>query len=123
MEVILKKSELSWLYNYDVDIAKQAVKDACDSYIKFFKRKSGFPRFKSKKYSKKSFFVDNIKIKITDNGVKIPKLKTIIKFAEKYYIPLNVLLVHGIYHDSYILRAFLILQSLDLGMPTLYRLQ
>ena len=86
---ILKKSELSWLYNYDVDIAKQAVKDACDSYIKFFKRKSCFPRFKSKKYSKKSFFVDNIKIKITDNGVKIPKLKTIIKFAEKYYIPLN----------------------------------
>lgn len=86
---ILKKSELAWLYNYDVDIAKQSVKDACDSYIKFFKKKSQFPKFKSKKYSKKSFFVDNIKIKISNDGVKIPKLKTIIKFAESGYIPLN----------------------------------
>lgn len=86
---ILKKDELSWLYNYDVDIVKQAIKDACDSYITFFKKGFGFPKFKSKKYSKPSFFVDNIKIKIFANTIKIPKLKTKIKLSEKNYIPLN----------------------------------
>ena len=85
----LKKENLGWLYNYDVDITKQAVKDACDSYVKFFKNGKGFPRFKSKKHAKESFFIDNFKIKITENTVKIPKLKTPIKLAEKNYIPLN----------------------------------
>jgi len=86
---LLKKENLNWLYNYDVDIAKQAVKDVCDSYIKFFKKSNGFPKFKSKKYSKESFFVDNVKIKIENNYIKIPKIKTKIKLSEKCYIPLN----------------------------------
>lgn len=85
----LKQEELSWLYNYDVDIAKQAVKDACDSYIKFFKQGNGFPKFKSKRLSRPSFFIDNMKIKIENNCIKIPKLKTKIKLSEKGYIPLN----------------------------------
>lgn len=41
--------ELAWLYNYDCDIVKQAVKNACNSYKRFFKLKKGFPKFKSKK--------------------------------------------------------------------------
>jgi len=86
---LLKKENLNWLYNYDVDITKQAVKDACDSYIKFFKQGKGFPKFKSKKHAKESFFVDNFKIKIENDCIKIPKLKTKIKLAEKGYIPLN----------------------------------
>jgi putative transposase len=86
---LLKKDELNWLYNYDVDIAKQAVKDACDSYITFFKKGYGFPKFKSKKHSKPSFFIDNLKIKIFANAIKIPKLDTKIKLSEVNYIPLN----------------------------------
>lgn len=85
----LKQAELSWLYNYDVDITKQAVKDACDSYIKFFNKGFGFPKFKSKRFSKPSFFIDNIKIKIFESSIKIPKLETKIKLSEKGYIPLN----------------------------------
>jgi putative transposase len=86
---LLKKENLNWLYNYDVDITKQAVKDACDSYIKFFKQGKGFPKFKNKKHAKESFFVDNCRIKIENNCIKIPKLKTKIKLVEKGYIPLN----------------------------------
>jgi putative transposase len=85
----LKQEELSWLYNYDVDIVKQGVKDACESYMRFFKQGKGFPKFKSKKYSKESFFVDNLRIKIESNCIKIPKLKTKIKITEKGYIPLS----------------------------------
>ena len=63
-----------WLNNYSNNIAKQAVKDACDAYKKFFKGLSAFPRFKSKKKSKPSFYVDTAKIKITGTHVKLEKL-------------------------------------------------
>ena len=52
----LKKNELSWLNEVSNNIAKQAVKDACDAYKRFFKGLSDKPRFKTKKRSKKSFY-------------------------------------------------------------------
>ena len=48
-------------------MAKQAVKDACDAYKRFFKGLSDKPRFKTKKRSKKSFYNDNVKLKVKDN--------------------------------------------------------
>ncbi len=63
-----------WLNNYSNNVAKQAVKDACDAYKKFFKGLSAFPRFKSKKKSKLSFYVDTAKVKITATHVKLEKL-------------------------------------------------
>jgi putative transposase len=87
----LKQNDESykWLYDYDVDIVKQAVKDAEKSYLNFFKNKTGFPKFKSKRKTKPSFFIDNMKIKINKQGIKIPKLKSTIKFHEKDYIPIG----------------------------------
>ena len=63
----LKKSELIWLNEVSNNVVKQAVKDACDAYKKFFKGLSDKPRFKSKKRSKKSFYNDNVKLKVKDN--------------------------------------------------------
>lgn len=63
----LKKNELSWLNEVSNNIAKQAVKDACDAYKRFFKGLSDKPRFKTKKRSKKSFYNDNVKLKVKDN--------------------------------------------------------
>lgn len=48
----LKKTELAWLSNVSNNVSKQAVKDACNAYKRFFKGLSGKPRFKSKKRSK-----------------------------------------------------------------------
>ena len=45
----LKKSELQWLKEVSNNVAKQAVKDACNSYKRFFKGLSDKPRFKSRK--------------------------------------------------------------------------
>lgn len=57
------------------NVPKQAVKDACNSYKRFFKGLSGKPKFKSRKRSKKSFYHDNVKLKVKDNKlVKIEKI-------------------------------------------------
>ena len=83
---IRKKDDLAWLYGYNCDIVKQAVKDACRAYKKFFNKKAKKPKFKSAKLTKPSFYVDGWKLKIENGCVKIP-LCTKIKLYEKDYIP------------------------------------
>ena len=92
-----KTKEYEWLNRYSNNIPKQAIKDACDSYKKFFKGYSKFPKFKSKKKSRPSFYVDNIKIQFTDTRVKLEKISNStkknkaklnwIRLAEKGRIP------------------------------------
>lgn len=60
----LKKSELNWLNEVSNNMAKQAVKDACLAYKRFFKGLSDKTKFKSKRKSKKSFYNDNVKLKV-----------------------------------------------------------
>ena len=63
----LKKNELNWLNEVSNNVSKQAVKDACNAYKRFFNGLSDKPRFKSRKNSKKSFYNDNIKLKVKEN--------------------------------------------------------
>ncbi|MFA6873759.1 MAG: transposase, partial [Bacteroidaceae bacterium] len=71
----LKTTEkFKWLNEYSNNITKQAVKDACLAYQRFFKKQSKFPKFKSKKKSKPSFYVDNVKIKFSETHVKLEKI-------------------------------------------------
>lgn len=71
----LKKSELSWLNEVSNNVSKQAVKDACNAYKRFFKGLSGKPKFKSKRKGKKSFYNDNIKLKVKESKlVSIEKI-------------------------------------------------
>lgn len=65
----LKQKELSWLNEVSNNVAKQAVKDACDAYKKFFKGLANKPTFKSRKKSKKSFYNDNVKLKVRDGNL------------------------------------------------------
>jgi putative transposase len=74
LTVLKKGKELSWLNNYSNNIAKQAVKDACDAYVKFFNKISSKPKFKSKRKSKPSFYQDNHKIKFTESRVRFEKI-------------------------------------------------
>ena len=68
-------------------MAKQAVKDACDAYQKFFKGKSKFPTFKSRRKSKASFYNDTSKLKVKKNLVLIEKVGWV-KTSEQ--LPMNV---------------------------------
>ena len=94
-----KLDEYKWLNNISNNVTKQAIKDACNSYKRFFKGQSKYPKFKSKKNSKQSFYQDNVKIRFTDTHVKIEgfsmsrkknkqKLNWI-KLCEKGRIPTN----------------------------------
>ena len=66
-----KTEEYSWLNKIDCDVTKQAIKDACNAYKRFFKGYSKFPKFKSRKFSTPSFYQDNVKIKFSDTHVKL----------------------------------------------------
>ena len=96
----LKKQEnYKWLNKISNNVTKQAIKDACNSYKRFFKGQSKHPKFKSKKHSKQSFYQDNVKIQFTETYVKVEgfavskkknkqKLNWI-KLSEKGRIPTN----------------------------------
>lgn len=71
-----KQEEYKWLYTISNNVTKQAIKDACMSYKRFFKGQSKFPKFKSKKHDRPSFYVDNIKIKFTKTHVKLENIAT-----------------------------------------------
>ena len=94
-----KTEEYKWLYSISNNVTKQAIKDACVAYKRFFKGQAKFPKFKSKKFDKPSFYVDNVKIKFTKTHVKLENIATSkkknkaklnwIRLCEKNKIPTN----------------------------------
>lgn len=94
-----KLEEYSWLNKVSNNVMKQSIKDACDAYKKFFKRQTGYPKFKSRKFSMPSFYQDNVKIRFTETHVKVEGFASFkkknkqklnwIKLAEHNRIPTN----------------------------------
>ena len=94
-----KQEEYKWLNEVSCNVTKQAIKDACNSYKRFFKGQCGYPKFKSKKHSTPSFYQDNVKIRFTDTHVKVEGFAKSkkqnkqqlnwIKLCEKGRIPTN----------------------------------
>ena len=70
----LKKSELIWLNEVSNNVTKQAVKDACNAYKRFFKGLAKKPKFKIRKKSKPSFYNDTSKLKVKEKKVLIEKV-------------------------------------------------
>ena len=66
-----KLPEYEWLNSISNDVTKQAIKDACNTYRRFFKKQCRYPKLKSEKHSKKAFYQDNVKIQFTDTHVKV----------------------------------------------------
>ncbi len=96
----LKKTpEYAWLNTMSNNVTKQAIKDACDAYKRFFKVQARFPKFKSKKKSAPSFYQDTVKIKFTETHVKVEGFAdsrkqnrqkiNFIRLSEKGRIPTN----------------------------------
>ena len=88
-----KEDEYRWLSEVSNNVAKQAVKDACDAYKRYFKKVSEKPKFKSRKRSKPSFYNDNMKIKFRESSVLLEKVgwvsikKNQIPLGKKYSSP------------------------------------
>lgn len=68
--------EYTWLNDVSNNVAKQAIKDACNAYKRFFKGLAKFPKFKSKKKSTPSFYQDNVRIQFSETHVKVEKFAT-----------------------------------------------
>lgn len=66
-----KQAEYQWLNEVSNNVTKQAIKDACNTYKRFFKGQCKCPKFKSKKKSTPSFYQDNVKISFTSTHVKM----------------------------------------------------
>lgn len=81
-KLTLLKSELAWLKEVDSVALQSSLKDLDLAYQNFFRRvkqgnqKVGFPRFKSKKQSRKSYKTkqNGKTIQILDKHIKLPKL-------------------------------------------------
>lgn len=97
--VMKSEKEYQWLNDYSNNISKQAIKDAVKAYQNFFKGIAGFPKFKSRKKSRPSFYADTSKISFTSTHVKLEKLTTsrkankqkfnLIRLAEPGRIPID----------------------------------
>ena len=94
-----KLPEYEWLNEISNNVPKQAIKDACNTYKRFFKKQCKFPKLKSKRYNKQSFYQDCVKIQFTDTHVKVEGFSMShkqnkqrlnwIRLCEKGRIPIN----------------------------------
>lgn len=73
---LAKKEEYSWLQEVLSQSLQQSIQNLDTAYIKFFKEKTGFPKFKSKKTHRHSYRIpQNVKIDFETHKVFLPKIK------------------------------------------------
>ena len=85
------KEELEWLTEIGSHSLQQSILNLDRAYTAFFRSNAGFPKFKSKKYARKSFIVpitnNNIKVNYELQRLTIPKFKGGIKCVFHREIP------------------------------------
>jgi putative transposase len=84
--IIKKEYKYSWLYEVSAQITTQAFEDLNTAYENFFKGLSKYPKFKTKKKSKQSFYVRYDAVKFRDGKVNIEKVGKV-KYKTNYDIP------------------------------------
>lgn len=92
-------NDYSWLNGVSNNVTKQAIKDACNAYKRFYSKYSNMPKFKSRKRTLPSFYQDVVKIKFSDTHVKLEKISNSrkknkqklnwIRLAEHNRVPTN----------------------------------
>jgi putative transposase len=75
----IKKDQFPWVYDVTKCAVEGAFMDVAAAFKNFFEgrkagRKTGFPRFKSKKRSRQSFYLANDKFTVGDHWIDVPKL-------------------------------------------------
>ena len=91
----LKPTTHQWLKEVGSNVMKQAVKDANEAFKRFLKGEAGYPKFKSKRKSKPSFYVRYETLKREPNGFRGERLGYVktaqplpeLKEGEKYSNP------------------------------------
>lgn len=73
-----KREDTSWLKEVDSVALQQSLRDLDSAYQSFFKKRAGYPRFKSKHSNNQSYRTNNdnrvASIRIVDNRIRLPKV-------------------------------------------------
>lgn len=81
--------EHNWLYEVSNTSLQRVCGDLNEAYQDFFKKRTGFPKFKSKKRSKPSFPIDAVKLWFDEDGfahiIKLGK----VKFRTDFTLPIG----------------------------------
>ncbi len=73
-----KREETMWLQEVNSQSLQMSLKNMDEAFTRFFREKKGFPKFKSKHHSRKSFNVpQGIKINWGNKRISIPKIKNL----------------------------------------------
>jgi len=82
MNPLKQEKDFEFLKEVDKFALEAALENVEDAYSRFFKHQTKFPRFKSKKYAKKSYTTkftnDNIGVDLDKVVIKLPKLKEVL---------------------------------------------
>lgn len=88
------KKRLKWLKNADSTSLQSSLRYLDNAFNSFFNKERGYPKFKTKKYSKKSYETKNKNggnsIQIRGNRIKLPKLGYV-KFSDNRKINCKIL--------------------------------
>ena len=84
---IKKQEQYKWLYEVSAQITSQVFKDLQTAFNNFFNKTAKYPKFKSKKKSRQSFYVRHDALEIKDNKINIEKIGKV-KFTTDYEIPI-----------------------------------
>jgi putative transposase len=84
---VKKDKNYNWLYEVSGQITVQAFEDLNRAYENFFKGLSKYPKFKTKKKSKQSFYVRYDRMAFKYNTVNIEKIGRV-KYKNNYNIPM-----------------------------------
>ena len=83
---IKKDEEFKWLKEVSSQVTAQVFNDLNEAFTSFFKKRSKYPRFKTKKKSKKSFYVRHDAVKFEDGKVNLEKIGKV-KYTTNYDVP------------------------------------
>lgn len=93
-----KQKEYAWLNDVAACVTRQAVKDACNAFMNYFRKIAEYPVYKTRKDSVMSFYQDADKMHVTEDYVILTALSSStkankarfnkVKFAESGKIPI-----------------------------------
>ncbi len=84
--IIKTQDKFKWLYEVSAKITAQAFDDLQDAFNNFFEGTAKYPKFKSRKKSKQSFYVRYDRMNIKNNTANIEKIGRV-RFTTNYNIP------------------------------------
>lgn len=80
------KKQFDWIKEVSGQVTADSFEQLDVAFKNFFQKKAGYPKFKSKKKSKPSFYVRYDAIKFNNNTVQIEKIGKV-KFSSNYEVP------------------------------------